>query len=61
MQLDANMVLAPCNRETAKELCPELPELPLYSLSVEAKLRGDAPPHATLIWAEKQLEALRQK
>lgn len=56
VDLDANEILAPCKKETAEKFADFLPELPLYSLSTEAKVRGEASPHATLQWALKQLD-----
>ncbi len=41
VELDANEILVPYPKETVDKFVEDLPDLPLYELSTEARLRGD--------------------
>ncbi len=63
VNLDANEFLLPAKSEKeAKSYASKLPDHPLYYLSTEAKMRGDAEPRkATYIWATKQMERAKRE
>jgi len=55
VDLDANMLLVKYPQQQVEKFIAYLDPLPLYGLSTEARMRGEASPQATLEWALKQL------
>jgi len=62
IRLDANMIVVPHEYQTVQKFANCLQPLPLYFCSTEAKMRGEVDPiEATVCWAIKQLEKIREE
>ena len=64
LQLDANEFLINCHdqmlRENIIEILPHLDDLPLYSYSTEAKLRGETPDNVNELVKELRKRAIEK-